>query len=58
MLQRHLKIGYNRASRMIDALIERGLISREVDGPYNSHSLLVSPDAEAEEEEPDELDEQ
>lgn len=56
MLQRHLRVGYNRASRMIDALIERGIISREVDGPYNSHSLIAA--TEGKEEAPEELDEQ
>ncbi len=49
MLQRHLRVGYSRASRLIDTLIQRGTISAEVDGPYSSHSLLI--------EEPEPVDE-
>ncbi|MGQ9553148.1 MAG: DNA translocase FtsK 4TM domain-containing protein [Anaerolineae bacterium] len=41
MLQRHLRIGYTRASRMMDTLMQRGIISPKVDGPFASHSLIA-----------------
>ena len=41
MLQRHLRIGYTRASRMMDSLVEKGIISPKVDGPFASHSLIA-----------------
>lgn len=53
LLQRHLRVGYNRASRLMDTLIARGAVSNEVDGPYSSHSLLLEtePEVEADTEE-------
>ncbi len=48
LLQRHLRVGYNRASRLMDTLIARGVVSNEVDGPYGSHSLVMATEPLAE----------
>ncbi len=48
LLQRHLRVGYNRASRLLETLITRGVVSREVDGPYGSHSLVTAAEPAAE----------
>jgi len=51
MLQKHLRVGYNRAARMMDTLIEQGVVSAEADGPYASHSVLAEAAETTEEQE-------
>ncbi|MHB0875726.1 MAG: DNA translocase FtsK [Anaerolineae bacterium] len=48
MLQRHLRVGYNRASRLVDTLVERGIVSAQADARHGSRSVVAAdPEAEA-----------
>jgi len=41
MLQRHLRIGYNRASRLVDCLVEQGIVSAQADARHGSRSVVA-----------------
>jgi len=56
LIQRHLRVGYTRAARILETLIARGVVSKEVDGPYGSHSVLLETDSEPEPDSETELD--